>query len=114
MTNISQLTWQDLDWQKGAHDWIRSQAAHNSLQLIGEIEQPHIYHWSTVMSVPTNEGTLFFKATSPETIQEIALTQKLAEWFPEDMPELVAVDTAHGWMLMRDGGDQLRASIRPL
>ena len=29
------------------------------------------------------------------------------------MPELVAVDTARGWMLMRDGGEQLRASIRP-
>jgi aminoglycoside/choline kinase family phosphotransferase len=29
------------------------------------------------------------------------------------MPELVAVDTTRGWMIMRDGGEQLRASIRP-
>jgi hypothetical protein len=29
------------------------------------------------------------------------------------MPELVAVDVARGWMLMRDGGEQLRESIRP-
>jgi hypothetical protein len=29
------------------------------------------------------------------------------------MPELVAVDAGRGWMLMRDGGEQLRASIRP-
>jgi aminoglycoside/choline kinase family phosphotransferase len=28
------------------------------------------------------------------------------------MPELVAVDSARGWMLMRDGGKQLRLSIR--
>lgn len=113
MTNNSQFIWHDSDWRKQAHNWIRSQAAHNSFQLTGEIEQPHIYHWSTVMSVPTNEGTLFFKATAPETIQEIALTQKLAGWYPEDMPELIAVDIALGWMLMRDGGEQLRASIRP-
>ena len=113
MTNNSHLIWQDPGWQKGAHAWIRSQAEHNSIQLTGEIEQPHVLHWSTVMRVPSNEGMLFFKATAPETIQEIALTQNLAEWYPEDMPELIAVDTARGWMLMRDGGEPLRACIRP-
>jgi len=113
MTNPPNLKWQDLAWQKGAHEWIRSQAEQNSIRLTGKIEQPHIYHWSTVMSAPSNEGTLFFKATAPETIQEIALTQKLAEWYPNDMPELIAVNTIRGWMLMRDGGEQLRASIRP-
>lgn len=66
------------------------------------------------MRVPTGAGMLFFKATAGETIHETALTQKLADWFPVDMPELVAVDTARGWMLMRDGGEQLRASIRPV
>jgi aminoglycoside/choline kinase family phosphotransferase len=65
------------------------------------------------MRVSSNEGMLFFKATASETIYEIALTEKLAGWFPDCMPELVAVDTARGWMLMRDGGEQLRASIRP-
>jgi aminoglycoside/choline kinase family phosphotransferase len=29
------------------------------------------------------------------------------------MPELIAVDTTRGWMLMRDGGGQLRGVIRP-
>lgn len=113
MTKKSQLMWQNSDWKKGAHEWIRSQAERNSIQLRGEIEQPHMYHWSTVMRVPSNEGALFFKASAPETVHEIALTQKLAEWYSEDMPELIAVDTTHGWMLMRDGGEPLRASIRP-
>ncbi len=54
-----------------------------------------------------------FKATAPETIYESALTQALARWYPDRMPELVATDTAQGWMLMRDGGEPLRASIRP-
>ena len=109
MTTESKLQWQDPEWQKHAHDWIRTQAERNSIRITGEIEQPHTYHWSTVMSIPTNEGMLFFKATAGETIYEIPLTKKLAGWFPDDMPELVAVDTARGWMLMRDGGEQLRA-----
>ena len=113
MTEQTGHLWQDPEWQRQAHDWIRAEADRNSIRIIGEIEQPHIYHWSTVMKVPTDEGTLFFKATAGETIYEIALTEKLAGWFPEDMPELIAVDTARGWMLMRDGGEQLRASIRP-
>jgi aminoglycoside/choline kinase family phosphotransferase len=29
------------------------------------------------------------------------------------MPDLVAVDSQRGWMLMRDGGEQLRGLIRP-
>jgi hypothetical protein len=111
--NASQLRWHDPDWQKQAHAWIRAQAARNAIQLTGEIEQPHIYAWSTVMRVPSSEGMLFFKATAGETIYEIALTEMMAGWFPDCLPNLVAVDTVRGWMLMRDGGEQLRASIRP-
>jgi aminoglycoside/choline kinase family phosphotransferase len=113
MSTDPQLLWYNPAWQQKAHHWIRSEAERNSIQLTGEIEQNHAYAWSTVMRVPTNTGTLFFKATAGETIYEIALTQKLAQWFPDSMPELVAVDTTRGWMLMRDGGEQLRASIRP-
>jgi phosphotransferase family enzyme len=114
MTSESKLRWHDPDWQKQAHDWIRAEAKRNSIQLTGEIEQNHAYAWSTVMRVPSNEGTLFFKATAPETVYESALTQKLSGWFPDCMPELIVVDTTRGWMLMRDGGEQLRVSIRPV
>ncbi|MFT3890597.1 MAG: phosphotransferase [Anaerolineales bacterium] len=107
------LIWHDPNWQKQAHEWVRSQAEQHSIQIAGEIEQNHAYAWSTVMRVPTNQGMLFFKATAGETLFEIALTEKLAGWFPDRMPELVAVDTERGWMLMRDGGARLRNSIRP-
>jgi hypothetical protein len=65
------------------------------------------------MRVPSSEGTLFFKATAPETVYEFALTQMLADWYPDCTPDLVAVDTVRGWMLMRDSGEQLRTPIRP-
>src|SRR6266508_2560009 len=104
MSNQSQLRWHDPAWQKQAHEWIRTESNRQSIQLTGEIEQPHAYAWSTVMRVPTDEGTLFFKAIASETVYESALTEKLAEWYPDCMPELIAVDAARGWMLMRDGG----------
>ena len=113
MSTEVQLRWYDPDWQRQAHAWIRAEARHHSLHLNGEIEQPHAYAWSTVMRVPSTEGALFFKASAPETVYEAALTQKLAGWYPDCMPELIAVDTPRGWMLMRDGGEALRASIRP-
>ena len=113
MPNQPQLLWHDPAWKKQVHEWIRMEAERHSIHITGEIEQPHILHWSTVMRVPTNEGILFFKATAGETIYEIALTEKLAKWIPDSGPELIAIDPDRGWMLMRDGGEQLRASIRP-
>lgn len=113
MTGKPKLKWEDPNWQKQVHEWIHTQGERQSIQIIGEIEQPHMYPWSTVMRIPTIEGSIFFKATAVETVYESALTEKLAGWFPDCMPELIAVDTTRGWMLMRDGGEQLRASIRP-
>lgn len=114
MTEQSTLRWHEPDWQNQAYAWIRAEAERNNIHLTGEIEQPHAYAWSTVMRVQSDAGMLFFKATAPETVYETALTGKLAGWFPDCMPELVAVDAAQGWMLMRDSGEQLRASIRPM
>ncbi len=113
MSNQSQLIWQDPDWRKQVNEWIQAETERQDIHITGEIEQPHIYAWSTVLHIPTDQGKLFFKATAHETIYEAALTQSLARWFPDCMPEFVAVDTGRGWMLMRDGGEQLRASIRP-
>ena len=113
MAEKPNLLWNNPVWRAQAHEWIRSETERHSMMTTGEIEQPHAYAWSTVMRVPTNAGTLFFKATAGETIYEIALTQRMAGWFPDSLPELVAADAGRGWMLMRDGGEQLRASIRP-
>ena len=113
MSNQSQLIWHDPDWRKQVNDWIEAEAKRHSIRITGEIEQPHIYAWSTVLHIPTDQGKLFFKATAHETLYEAALTQSLARWFPDCMPEFIAVDAGRGWMLMRDGGEQLRASIRP-
>jgi len=109
----SKLLWDDPNWQQKAHKWIRAEAQQKGIQLNGEIKQPHIRHWSTVMSVESDQGTIFFKAVAPETMSEIPLTEKLVKWYPDDMLELIAIDAKRGWLLMRDGGEQLRSLIRP-
>ncbi len=108
----AQLRWEDPEWLQKAGDWIRAETERRKIQITGPIEQPHIYPWSTVLRVPTEDGMLFFKATAPETVYEAAMTRALAGWYPDRMPDLVAVDPQQGWMLMRDGGEPLRVSIR--
>jgi hypothetical protein len=111
MSNIPFL-WQQPDWQAEAKAWIHSALEKNHLQLIGDIEQPHIRPWSTVMTVPTNAGTLYFKASASLFAHETALTDYLARFRPEIVPALVAVDTKRHWMLMRDAGTPLRQFVR--
>lgn len=113
MSNQAPLHWYDPIWQQQVHNWIRAEVQHHFMRITGEIEQPHANPWSTVMRVPTDEGTLFFKASAAETVYESTLTHMLAGWYPDCMPELLAVDTAHGWMLMRNSGESLRTLTRP-
>ena len=55
------MRWLDHRWLAEAEAWIREQAG-----VTGPIEQPHVFPWSTVLRVPTDDGLLWFKATSPE------------------------------------------------
>jgi len=64
MSNQSQLIWQDSDWRKQATEWIQTETERQDIQVTGEIEQPHMYAWSTVLHIPTDQGKLFFKATA--------------------------------------------------
>lgn len=96
--------WTSPEFLARARAWIAERAT-----VTGEIEQPHDEWWSTVLRVPTSEGTLWFKAVSmPEHAFEVPLTALLARLQPDRVPALVAVDVERGWLLMRDGGTRLR------
>lgn len=91
------------DWRAEAERWIRRHA-----EVTGEIEQPHVQPWSTVLRVPTTEGDLWFKAVSPIHRFEPALTAFLAGLRPDRVPEVIALDRDRAWMLLGDGGTRLR------
>ncbi|HEX3454255.1 MAG TPA: phosphotransferase [Gaiellaceae bacterium] len=98
--------WTDATWLAGATAWIDEQ-----VERTGEIEQPHIRPWATVLRVPTTEGTLWFKANVSALAHELPVIEVLGARLPAAVPEVVALDEAHNWLLMRDGGEQLRAVI---
>jgi hypothetical protein len=103
------MRWLEPEWRGEAEAWIREHA-----RVSGPIEQPHVYPWATVLRVPTAEGDLWFKATTPEIHGfEPRLTAILAEVFPDRVTELTALDAERGWMLMRDAGTRLRDLAEP-
>ena len=104
--SVSELPWTSPEWLSEATAWIRERA-----DVAGDIEQPHVRWWSTVLRVPTTDGDLYFKAVSAIHVFEAALTGLLAELQPRRVPELVAMDAKRGWMLMRDGGTRLRELV---
>jgi hypothetical protein len=98
------MRWLEPSWRAEAEAWIRRR-----VEVDGAIEQPHVYPWSTVLRVPTADGPLWFKATTPEVHGfEPALTTILAEVRPDLVTELVEIDARRTWMLMRDAGTRLR------
>ena len=100
------LVWDKGEWLAAAIDWIRER-----VDVSGEIEQPHVRWWSTVLRVPTADGDLFFKAVAPVHRFEAGLTARLAELQPGRVTEVVDVDPERGWFLMRDAGTRLRELI---
>jgi hypothetical protein len=106
------LSWVQRNWLDQAKAWITAQLDPLGASLTGEIEQPHVRWWSTVLRVPTSAGTLYFKAVAPVWAFEPRLNAMLARVVPDRVPEIVAFDDERGWFLMRDAGTRLRELIK--
>jgi len=106
-----EATWQDPRWLAGAHEWIDTELVRLGMVRVGQIEQPHVYPWSTVLRVPTEAGPVWFKANYAPLVHEAALVELLAARRPDCVPPLLASDLGRGWMLMADAGEQLRARV---
>jgi hypothetical protein len=105
------LLWTDPQWLAEAHTWIRERLEALGVRPTGDIEQPHVRPWSTVMRVPTSGGDVWFKANIPALAYEAGVVGVLARTRPDLLPELAAVDLERGWMLMGDGGERLRELV---
>jgi hypothetical protein len=102
------LIWTEPAWLDSARDWIHSQFERLGLELAGEIEQPHVMPWSTVLRGTTASGPIWFKANVPGLAHEAAVVQILAGRRQELLPGLLATHLERGWMLQSDAGTKLR------
>ncbi|QZY28598.1 aminoglycoside phosphotransferase family protein [Nocardioides coralli] len=100
--------WRSADFVSAAHAWIDARLPELGLVRTGEVEQPHVYPWSTVMRVPTGAGPVWFKANHQPLRHEAALTALLARRSAGLVPAPLALDQETGWLLMADAGDRLR------
>jgi len=105
------LPWVQPAFLAEATAWIDARLAERDLEQTGEIEQPHVRWWSTVLRVPTGGGDLWFKANAWPHAFEAGLLAILERVHPGHVPELVAFDVDSGWLLMRDGGERLRELV---
>lgn len=104
--------WDQDAWLDEPRAWIHAQLDRMGVARTGEVEEHHVRPWSIVLQVPTADGDLYFKATTPAQGHEAAVTEALAHWFPDDMPRVLAVDHDRSWLLMVDAGTRLRQAIQ--
>jgi hypothetical protein len=96
--------WASPAWRGAAVDWLDERLAAAGVERTGEVEQPHLRPWATVLKVPTTTGTVWFKAAAPDTAFEAALYEVLARVVPEHVLTPLGVDADRGWLLLPDGG----------
>ncbi|MBX3083507.1 MAG: aminoglycoside phosphotransferase family protein [Anaerolineae bacterium] len=88
--------------------WIHQQATTADIQLTAAIEPVKLSASATILRVPSDRGSLFFKAPMASFAFEGKLTAALARWFPAALPRVIAVEESFGWLLMEDAGTTLK------
>lgn len=91
-------------WRALAEEWTAAALAGHGIAVTGPVEQPRIRPWSTQLTVPTDAGRVWFKATCPSMAFEPALQQQMARLVPGAVQKPLAIDAERGWMLTRDHG----------
>lgn len=91
-----------------AEDWVR---AH--VDPVGAIKTTHDRPWARVAQVPTNAGTVWFKACAPVQDFEPRLTADLFARRPDLVTEVLAHDDERGWLLLGDAGTQVATLGNP-
>lgn len=90
-----------------AVDWADERLAAARIERTGDVEQPHLRPWSTLLRIPTGEGPVWLKACGGGTAFEAGLYEVLARVAPDRVLAPLAVDTERAWILLPDGGASL-------
>jgi Phosphotransferase enzyme family len=96
--------WSSPEWRADAVMWLDEQLATAGIHRHGDVEQPHLRPWATVLRVPTSAGPVWLKAAGPGTAFEVGLYDLLARIAPGRVLTPLASDPERGWILLPDGG----------
>jgi hypothetical protein len=99
--------WSSAAWRDEATGWADRQLAGAGLERTGEVTQPHLRPWGTVLRIPTTTGPVWLKAPGPGTVFEVALYELLGRVAPDWILPPIAVEVERGWVLLPDGGTTL-------
>ena len=94
--------------------WLDDQLATAGMTRTGEVEQPRVQSWATVLRAETNRGVVWLKACGPGTAFEVPLYPLLHRLAPDRVLTPIAVDLDRKWLLLPDGGPTMKDSPRDL
>ncbi|GAA1583739.1 phosphotransferase [Kribbella sancticallisti] len=100
-----------MEWLAEARAWVDEQLAAAGVERTGELTQPRVRAWGTVLRADTTRGPVWLKAPGPETAFEVPLYRLLATVVPSWVLDPIGVDAARGWVLLPDGGPTLRELV---
>jgi hypothetical protein len=100
--------WSSGAWRAGAAAWLDECLAAVGLARTGEVTQPHLRPWATVLRAPTTGGDVWLKAAGPGTAFEVGLYGVLARVAPHRVLAPLAADAERGWIVLPDGGPPLQ------
>lgn len=99
--------WETEHWRAEAREWISLVLDSYSLRATGPADQGSIDLWSTRITVPTDHGTLYFKANNPGQFAEVTVTSTAANLAPDQLVMPLAIEPVRGWMISPDYGETL-------
>jgi len=104
-----QAIWASDGWRADAVAWLDEQLGAAGIRRTGDVEQPHLRPWATVLKVPTTRGPLWFKAAAPGAAFEVGIYELLARAVPDRVLLPIALDVERAWIVLSDGGPRLAA-----
>lgn len=96
--------WSTAAWRAEAVRWLDARLGGAGIERAGEVAQPRVRPWSTLLTTPTTHGRVWLKATSPTTSFEVRVYEIFAHAGVGHVLDPIALDTARGWLLLPDGG----------
>lgn len=88
------------------HPWL---AIHLPGEPVTSVEPVRSGPAGAVFAVQTADRRCYLKVCAAPYAFEPGLTTRLAEWFPADIPEVVAADEPRRWLLLADAGETVKA-----